>query len=77
MADILKSKFNNKSYPDPDCRNKRPATGWDVVGNAGFTRAIRAAGLPNTNYWSGSAPTPSTQAPKEIVDYCWSNFAKV
>jgi len=69
LAKILEEEFKNKSFPNCDCRNKRPGTGWAVVGHAGITLAIKEAGLPYNNYWSGSNPTPSTQAPKEIVDF--------
>jgi len=71
----IEKLFKNNDYPAVDCRNKRPATGWAVVGNCQFTNAIRMAGLPNDNFWSGSAPTPSTQAPSEIVAYCYKNFS--
>ena len=70
----LEAEFKGKSWPGVDCRNKRPATGWAVVGHSGYTRAIIAAGLPITDYWSGSNPTPSSQAPKEIVDFCYKNL---
>jgi len=73
-AEILEDQFAGRSWEGPDCRNKRPGTGWAIVGHSGFTVAIQTAGLPVDNFWGGSNPTPSTQSPKEIVDYCYKNF---
>ena len=64
-----------KSLPDKEryrsSRNHRPHGGWSVVGNGAITQAIKAAGLPTDCFWSGSAPTPSTQAPTKIVEEGW------
>ena len=54
-------------YPPCNRRNGRPADGW-TYGCYRLTRAIRGTGLPYANYWSGSAPTPSTQYPQAIFD---------
>jgi hypothetical protein len=70
----LRKKFAGKDWDGPDCYNKRPGTGWAIVGHAGYSRAIAMAGLPLANYWSGSNPTPSSQAPKEIVRFCYNKF---
>lgn len=50
-------------------RNKSCNAGWCVPGIAAWTKAVKAAGLPWNHYWSGSAPTPSTQYPKAIADF--------
>ena len=42
-------------------RNRRPNGGWGVPGNSKWTRAMRLAGCPTNDFWSGMAPTPSTQ----------------
>jgi len=68
LAEILENEFKNEYFPNADCRNKRPGTEWVVVGHSGITRAIKIAGLQWNSYWSGSNPTPSTQAPKKIVN---------
>jgi len=68
LAEILERKFKGKTFPGCDCRNGHPATGWEVIGHPGLTRAIKLSGLPYNNFWSGSNPTPSTQAPREIVE---------
>ena len=52
-------------YPPCNRRNRKPADGW-VYGIYRLSRAIVGTGLPYNYYWSGSAPTPSTQYPKEI-----------
>ena len=65
----LKTKFAGKIYPKPDCYNGHPGNGYSIVGHAGITKAIIQSGLPVYNFWSGKNPTPSSQAPSEIVDY--------
>jgi len=54
-------------YPPCNRRNGRPADGW-THGCCRLSRAIRGTGLPYANFWSGSAPTPSTQWPTAIRD---------
>ena len=67
LAKILEKEFKGENFQACDCRNKRPGTGWAIVGHPGITRAIKEAGLPYNSYWSGSNPTPSTQAPQDVV----------
>lgn len=54
-------------YPPCNRRNGRPADGW-THGYAALSRAIKQTNLPWNYYWSGHAPTPSTQYPKAIVE---------
>lgn len=67
LAGELKKEFAGESFTRCTCRNKHTAEGWSKCGKAGVTNAIKLAGLPWDSFWSGSAPTPSTQAPEEIV----------
>ncbi len=67
LAEELKKEFNEKKFAPCNRRNGRPADGWEICGYSGITLAIKMAGLRWNHYWSGSAPTPSTQAPAEIV----------
>jgi hypothetical protein len=71
LAVELKTKFQGQSFPACTRHNGRPSDGWSIVGEGAITQAIRLAGLPNHDFWSGMAPTPSTQAPSEIVNYAW------
>jgi hypothetical protein len=71
----LIAEFRGHTWDGPDCHNKRPGTGWSVVGNGAYSRAIRLAGLPISNFWSDKAPTPSSQSPSEIVSFCYKNFS--
>lgn len=67
----LKKKFGRRKFPRCNRWNKNTAEGWSVIGHCGITRAIKKAGLPISNFWSGSNPTPSSQAPTEIVIYAY------
>jgi hypothetical protein len=49
--------------------NGHTNSGWTVGGSAGYTRLVKAAGLPYNQYWSGSCSTPSTQYPGVIYDH--------
>jgi hypothetical protein len=69
LSEKLQKEFAGKTFIKPDCYNKRPAIGYAIVGHSGITNAIKLSGLPIYNYWSGSAPTPSSQAPIGIVVY--------
>ena len=71
LAKILEKEFKGKNFTNCDCRSRHPGTGWEIIGCAGYTRAIKAAGLPIADYWSGFLPTPSSQSPKEIVQFCY------
>jgi len=70
LAKTLQSEFAGRTFPACTRRNGKPSDGWSVIGHTGLTRAIKAAGLPWDKFWSGSLPTPSTQTPAEIVDFC-------
>jgi len=72
LAAVLKEKFSGKTFDPCTRRNKIPSKGWCVVGYAAITKAIKQAGLPYNQFWSGSNPTPSTQAPIEIVVFAQS-----
>lgn len=50
-------------------RNRRPHGGWVVPGKAAWTRAIKNAGIPHDDFWSGSLPTPSTQYPLAACEF--------
>ena len=50
-------------------RNGNPNGGWVVPGNAAWTKAVKASMMPWDYFWSGSAPTPSTQYPQAIEDF--------
>ena len=67
LSDELKKEFSNRQFSSCFRRNGKPSEGWAVCGQSGITRAIKLAGLPYNQFWSGSNPTPSTQAPAEIV----------
>lgn len=71
LASILQDEFAGKTFSSCTRRNGKPSYGWTICRKAGITRAIRMAGLPYNQYWSGSNPTPSTQAPTEIVNKAW------
>jgi len=66
-----------ESERDRYCRNRHTIGGWVVPGIAAYTLAVKRAGLPNNHYWSGSAPTPSTQYPymiyRAIIDFLDTN----
>jgi len=49
-------------------RNARLIPGWICTGDQTITKACKIAGIPMMNYWSGSAPTPSTSIPKVLYD---------
>ena len=67
LSGELKKIFIGKKFSSCNRRNKKPADGWTTCGQSGITRAIKLAGLPWNQFWSGSNPTPSTQAPEEII----------
>jgi len=69
ISESLRSKFANTKFAGCIRRNGHPSPGWSVPGNAKWTNAVKSAGLPWNHFWSGSAPTPSTQYPQEIADY--------
>lgn len=69
ITESLKSRFAGHKFCCCTRRNGRPSDGWCVPGNAKWTRSVKAANLPYNKFWSGSAPTPSTQYPVEIYDY--------
>jgi len=51
-------------------RNKNTHGGWVVPGIAAWTRAVNnAPGFSSDSYWSGSAPTPSTQYPLAVAEF--------
>jgi hypothetical protein len=75
-AELVREFGGRTRWEGPDCSNRRPGRGWAVVGHAGFTLAIKAAGIPTYRFWSGANPTPSTQAPGEVVRFCWRVFAR-
>lgn len=67
LAEVLEKEFKGQKFNSCTRRNGRPSDGWSICGMPGITRAIIQAGLPYNQFWSGSNPTPSTQAPIEIV----------
>lgn len=68
LARRLRMVFEGRGgWALPNRYNKRPADGYATVGYGWITRAIKEAGLPVYRYWSGSNPTPSSQAPTEVV----------
>ena len=69
LATQLSTEFGDDQDKFPRCtrRNRVPAEGWSICGHSGITRAIAKAYLPLANFWSGSLPTPSSQAPSQIV----------
>ncbi len=69
LSEKLKKEFTGKTFPAPNRFNKRPAIGYTIVGHCAITNAIKLAQLPVYNYWAGQAPTPSSQAPIDIVVY--------
>lgn len=68
LATILRAEFYGKSVPSCYRRNKIPSDGW-TYGDCAMTMAVKIAGLHYNSYWSGSAPTPSTQWPSVYYDY--------
>jgi len=69
LSEKLSEKFAGRKWDAVTRRNGTPSDGWAIVGHPGITRAIKDAGLPWARFWSGKAPTPSTQAPEEIIKY--------
>lgn len=69
LVSLLKTYFCKTTFTKPNRFNRRPAEGWVCPGNAQWSRAVRDAGLPIANFWSGSNPTPSSQYPVEIRDF--------
>jgi len=67
IATKLKEIFSKNGFDPCLRRNGHPSPGWNVVGDAGLTRAIKLSGLPWDRFWSGKNPTPSTQAPIPII----------
>ena len=51
------------------CRNSGTHGGWTVPGNGAWTQAVNRAGFPRDSYWSGSAPTPSTQYQLAVAEF--------
>jgi len=72
LAAILDCAIKNKIIKLSSfdgCRNKRPSRGW-TYGQPDISWCGRTLGvIPCQNYWSGSAPTPSTQYPVEVVNF--------
>jgi hypothetical protein len=69
ITDALVAKFANTKFTGCTRRNGRPSEGYAVPGKSKWTNAVKNAGLTWYHFWSGSAPTPSTQYPQEIADY--------
>jgi len=52
------------------CRNRGCHGGWVTPGNGAWTQAVnRTPGFYSDNYWSGSAPTPSTQYELAVAEF--------
>lgn len=80
IAEFLGQIFAGDQFPPCRRRNGRPSQGWSVVGHPGITRAIKMAGLPWDQFWSGKNPTPSTQVPTLVVMTArelWNGYANV
>lgn len=56
-------------YPPCHRRNGQPSVGWEY-GIYALSVAIKHTKLPYEAFWSGQAPTPSTQYPRDIVVAC-------
>jgi hypothetical protein len=69
ITESLKTRFAATKFSGCTRRNRRPAPGWTVPGNAKWTKAVKAAGVPWDHFWSGIDPTPSTQYPQDVADY--------
>jgi hypothetical protein len=71
LIDALNKEFRNFGYHNPDCYNKRPGKGYTVPGNSKWTMAVNRSVVSkySFNWWSGSAPTPSTQIPTPIAKF--------
>jgi hypothetical protein len=69
LTNALVVKFASVKFTGCTRRNKRPSDGYSVPGKSKWTNAVKNAGLPWNHFWSGYAPTPSTQYPTEIADY--------
>jgi hypothetical protein len=57
--------------------NARFIQGWKNCGNAAVTRAAKIAQCPTLNYWSGSAPTPSTAIPFCISEKIFKKYSEI
>lgn len=55
-------------------KNAYYCVGW-TCGHGWWLNALRSAGIkcPAKNYWSGSAPTPSTAIPTTVANYINTN----
>lgn len=69
LAEELKKEFSGKTFSACTRRNGKVSDGWARCVGAGATRAVKLARLPWNHFWSGSAPTPSTQYPQEIAEF--------
>ncbi len=74
LAQILAEEFKNKKFAPCTRRNGKPAPGWTTTGSGAMTQAVKLAGLPYNQFWSGSNPTPSTQVPIEIFNFASKYF---
>jgi hypothetical protein len=48
---------------------------WAHLGNQTISKACRIVGIPMTNYWSGSSPTPAKAVP-DCIAYSLLNTYK-
>jgi hypothetical protein len=75
MAEAIRSNFAGQKFSPCTRRNGTPSPGWTTTGRAGFTIAVKNAGLPWNQFWSGMNPTPSTQVPIEIYKFLRDNYS--
>lgn len=57
--------------------NAAHIAGWKNVGVATITVACKMARVPTLNYWSGSAPTPSTSIPECIAEESYKIYKQI
>ncbi len=70
-TEIEDARTNDHSDCKGNCRNGATCYNQSAGGYGWIANALRVAGIdPNSqNYWSGSAPTPSTSINKGIASY--------
>ena len=65
----VNERINTLAHPGgPDCKNRHPGTGWTWSPSQTATKAIPSAW--RSPCWHGSAPTPGTQIPAELAQFC-------
>ena len=57
--------------------NAANISGWINHGNGTITKAANESQMPVLNYWSGSAPTPSSAIPACVYNDCVKAYDRI